>query len=271
MVLQNHHEICAVFIEPLIQCAAGMKMYPGAYLKRLKELCTQFDIHLIADEIAVGFGRTGHMFACGHAGISPDIMCLSKALTAGYMPLSLVVTTDNIYQAFYSDYIEQKAFMHSHSYTGNPIACAIACESLDIFKDDDVLAKNDLKSKFIAEMVGGFAQNHPYVGEFRQMGMIGALELVEDKLSRKAFAWEKRVGYGIFKIALAKGVLSAPAGQCHLLHAPLCRGEKGYRAHGRRRNPVHSGILRGVNIPSPLGGEGQGEGVHERRLHAYCH
>jgi adenosylmethionine-8-amino-7-oxononanoate aminotransferase len=212
MVLQNHQEICAIIIEPLAQCAAGMKMYPSAYLRRLRELCTQFDIHLIADEIAVGFGRTGHMFACEHAGISPDIMCLSKALTAGYMPLSLVVTTDDIYQAFYSDYTEQKAFMHSHSYTGNPIACAIACESLDIFKDDDVLAKNDLKSKFIAEMVSGFARSHPYVGEFRQMGMIGALELVEDKGSRKAFAWEKRVGYGIYKIALGKGVLLRPLG-----------------------------------------------------------
>jgi adenosylmethionine---8-amino-7-oxononanoate aminotransferase len=212
MVLQNHQEICAIIIEPLIQCAAGMKIYPSTYLRRLRELCTQFDIHLIADEIAVGFGRTGHMFACGQAGISPDIMCLSKALTAGYMPLSLVVTTDNIYQAFYSDYSEQKAFMHSHSYTGNPIACAIACESLDIFEDDDVLAKNDLKSKYIAEMVSWFAQNHPHVGEFRQMGMIGALELVEDKRSRKAFDREKRVGYGIYKIALGKGVLLRPLG-----------------------------------------------------------
>ena len=212
MVLQNHQEICGIIIEPLIQCAAGMKIYPPAYLRRLRELCTQYDIHLIADEIAVGFGRTGKMFACEHAAISPDIMCLSKALTAGYMPLSLVVTTDNIYQAFYSDYIKQKAFMHSHSYTGNPIACAIACESLDIFKDDDVLAKNDLKSEFIAERVNGFARNHPHVGEFRQMGMIGALELVEEKRLRRAFDWEKRVGYGIYKIALGKGVLLRPLG-----------------------------------------------------------
>jgi adenosylmethionine-8-amino-7-oxononanoate aminotransferase len=212
MVLQNHQEICGIIIEPLIQCAAGMKIYPPAYLRRLRELCTQYDIHLIADEIAVGFGRTGKMFACEHAAISPDIMCLSKTLTAGYMPLSLVVTTDNIYQAFYGDYIKQNAFMHSHSYTGNPIACAIACESLDIFKDDDVLAKNDLKSEFIAERVNGFARNHPHVGEFRQMGMIGALELVEEKRLRRAFDWEKRVGYGIYKIALGKGVLLRPLG-----------------------------------------------------------
>jgi adenosylmethionine---8-amino-7-oxononanoate aminotransferase len=139
-------------------------------------------------------------------------MCLSKALTAGYMPLSLVVTTDDIYEAFYCDYTEQKAFMHSHSYTGNPIACAIACESLEIFKDDDVLAKNDLRSKYIDKLVSGFSQNHPHVGEFRRLGMIGALELVEDKCSRKAFAWEKRVGYGIYKIALGKGVLLRPLG-----------------------------------------------------------
>jgi len=212
MVLQHHHEISGIIIEPLVQCAAGMKIYPPAYLVKLRDLCTRYDIHLIADEVAVGFGRTGKMFACEHAAISPDIMCLSKALTAGYMPLSLVLTTDRMYQAFYSDYTKQKAFMHSHSYTGNPIACAIACESLDIFADDNVLAKNELKSKFIAELLNEFAGSHPHVGEFRQMGMIGALELVEDKRSRRAFGWEKRTGYGIYRIALGKGVLLRPLG-----------------------------------------------------------
>jgi len=212
MVLEKHREICGIVVEPLIQCAAGMKIYPPGYLKKLRDLCTRYDMHLIADEIAVGFGRTGKMFACEHAEISPDIMCLSKGLTAGYMPLSLVVVTDRIYQAFYSDYTERKAFMHSHSYTGNPIACAVAGESLNIFEDDRVLEKNAIKSKLIAEMVDGLMNSHPYVGEFRQLGMVGALELVEDRQSLKAFDWTRRVGYGIYRIALGKGVLLRPLG-----------------------------------------------------------
>lgn len=226
MVLENHQEICGIVIEPLIQCAAGMKIYPPGYLRKLRDLCTRYDLHLIADEIAVGFGRTGKMFACEHADISPDIMCLSKGLTAGYMPLSLVVATDRIYQAFYSDYTELKAFMHSHSYTGNPIACAVARESLNIFEDDRVLEKNALKSKFIADMVNGLIKDHPYIGEFRQLGMVGALELVEDRRSRKAFDWEKRVGYGIYMIALGRGVLLRPLGNVIYFMPPYVVEEK---------------------------------------------
>ena len=169
-VIQEHHrEICALIIEPLVQCAAGMKIYPPVYLVKLRQLCTELNIHLIADEIASGFGRTGRMFACEHAGISPDIMCLSKGLTAGYLPLSLVVMTDEIYGAFYHDYTELKAFMHSHSYTGNPIACAVACESLNIFRDEDVLKRNRIKSALIAQKVKARAETHPRVGEFRQI------------------------------------------------------------------------------------------------------
>lgn len=225
-VQEKHREICGIIIEPLIQCAAGMKIYPPAYLRKLRELCSRYDIHLIADEIAVGFGRTGKMFACEHAGISPDIMCLSKGLTAGYMPLSLVVTTDRIYQAFYSDYTELKAFMHSHSYTGNPIACAVANESLNIFEDENVLEKNVLKSKFIAGLVADLIKNHPHIGEFRQLGMVGALELVEDISSKKAFDWKKRVGYAIYKIALGNGVLLRPLGNIIYFMPPYAVEEK---------------------------------------------
>lgn len=226
LVLENHEEICGIVIEPLIQCAAGMKIYPPVYLRKLRDLCTRYDMHLIADEIAVGFGRTGKMFACEHAGISPDIMCLSKGLTAGYMPLSLVVTTDRIYQAFYSDYTELKAFMHSHSYTGNPIACAVAFESLNIFEDERVLEKNARKSEFIADLVSGLMNGHPHIGEFRRLGMVGALELVEDRRSRKAFDWEKRVGYAIYRIALGKGVLLRPLGNVIYFMPPYVVEEK---------------------------------------------
>lgn len=209
---ENHNEVCAVIIEPMVQAAAGMKIYSSKYLKKLREACLCYNIHLIADEIAVGFGRTGKMFACEHAGISPDIMCLSKGLTAGYMPLSLVVTTDKIYDAFYSDYAELKAFMHSHSYTGNPLACAAALESLKIFIDENVLNINKIKAELIRELAEPLASTHLHVGEFRQIGMISALELVEHKTTKKAFGWEKRVGYNVYKIALSQGLLLRPLG-----------------------------------------------------------
>ena len=205
-------EISAVIVEPMVQCAAGMKIYPPVYLKKLRDLCSAHHIHLIADEIAVGFGRTGKMFACEHAGISPDLMCLSKGLTAGYLPLSLVVTTDKMYRAFYADYKELRAFLHSHSYTGNALACAVARESLCIFRDDNVLAVNEKKAQIIAAKARRLFADHPYVGEYRQLGMIGALELVADRQAKTPFDWRERVGYGIYRIALEKGVLLRPLG-----------------------------------------------------------
>jgi len=212
IVEENAGEICGVIIEPLVQCAAGMKIYPPVYLQKLRMLCTKHNIHFIADEIAVGFGRTGKMFACEHAGISPDIMCLSKGITAGYMPFSLVVTTDDIYSAFYAEYTQLKAFMHSHSYTGNALACAVARESLRIFAEDKVLEQNEKKAVIMTDRVHTLANDHWHVGEYRHLGMIGALELVEDKRTQKGFAWQKRVGYGIYRIALDKGVLLRPLG-----------------------------------------------------------
>ncbi|HEY9063262.1 MAG TPA: adenosylmethionine--8-amino-7-oxononanoate transaminase [Pseudobacteroides sp.] len=226
VIVENHNEICAVIIEPMVQAAAGMKIYSHRYLARLRKICSDYNIHLIADEIAVGFGRTGKMFACEHAGISPDIMCLSKGLTAGYMPLSLVLTTDRIYDAFYSDYLEKKAFMHSHSYTGNPLACAAAVESLKIFKDDDVLNENTKKADLIRKLTESYSNNHPYVGEFRHIGMIAAIELVEDKSAKKAFSWEKRVGYNIYKVALNEGLLLRPLGNVLYFMPPYVVDEK---------------------------------------------
>ncbi|HHV29508.1 MAG TPA: adenosylmethionine--8-amino-7-oxononanoate transaminase [Clostridium sp.] len=226
VLAKKHKEICAVIIEPMVQAAAGMKIYSAQYLIKLKEMCSAYNIHLIADEIAVGFGRTGKMFACEHGGISPDVMCLSKGLTAGYMPLSLVVTTEKIYNAFYIDYIELKAFMHSHSYTGNPLACAAALESLKIFKDDDVLNTNREKSELIRKLTEPLAHSHPYVGEFRQIGMIAALELVENKAEKKGFDWKQRVGYNIYKIALRKGLLLRPLGNVLYFMPPYVVGKK---------------------------------------------
>ncbi|WP_040327760.1 adenosylmethionine--8-amino-7-oxononanoate transaminase [Clostridium ihumii] len=211
-IKENHEEITAVIIEPMIQGAAGMKMYSPNYLKKLKKLCDEYDINLIADEIAVGFGRTGKMFACEHAGISPDIMTVSKGLTAGYMPMSLVLTADKIYDAFYDDYETMKAFLHSHSYSGNPLGCAVAVETLKIFEEENILDTIDKKSKYLKEKIESTLLDIEYVGDYRQLGMIGAIELVKNKETKEAFPWQDRIGYKIYQLALKKGVLLRPLG-----------------------------------------------------------
>ena len=141
LLARHHEEVCAVIVEPLVQCAGNMRMYHPVYLSKLREACDRYNVHLIADEIAVGFGRTGTLFACEQADISPDFMCLSKGLTAGYLPLSVVLTSNQVYNAFYDDYETLRAFLHSHSYTGNPIGCAVALETLNIFRDDNVVGQ----------------------------------------------------------------------------------------------------------------------------------
>lgn len=209
---QHHEEITAVIIEPLIQAAAGMKMYPPIYLKKLRALCTTYDVHLIADEIAVGFGRTGSLFACEQADISPDFLCLSKGITGGYLPLSVVVTTDDVYEAFYDDYQTMKAFLHSHSYTGNTLACRIAQEVLTMFEDENVMAMVQEKGAMLRRQAETAFCDLPYVGEYRQIGLVGAIELVVDKTTKQPFPSEERIGYHIYKKALEKGLLIRPLG-----------------------------------------------------------
>lgn len=208
----HHEEITAIIIEPLIQAAAGMKMYPPTYLKNLKELCLTYDVHLIADEVAVGFGRTGTMFACEQGDITPDFMCLSKGLTGGYLPLSVVLTTEEVYGAFYDDYETMKAFLHSHSYTGNPLACSVANEVLQIFEDEQYIKQIAEKGAYMKELASQVFDHQLYVGEYRQMGMVGAIELVKDKETKESFPSEERVGYQIYRIALEKGLLLRPLG-----------------------------------------------------------
>lgn len=209
---KSAEEICAVIIEPMVQGAAGMKMYSPIYLKKLREVCDMYNIHLIADEIAVGFGRTGKMFACEHAGISPDLMCLSKGLSAGYMPMSIVMSSRDIYNEFYGEYNEHKAFLHSHTYAGNAMACAIALENLKIFKEDNIIERNIEKGLFIKNLAKERFKNHPYVGDIRNIGMITAIELVKDKELKLGFLVDERIGYEIYKIALKKGAILRPIG-----------------------------------------------------------
>jgi adenosylmethionine-8-amino-7-oxononanoate aminotransferase len=211
LIAEHAHETCAVIIEPLVQCAGSMRMYHPVYLRLLREHCDRHQVHLIADEIAVGFGRTGTLFACEQAGIAPDFLCLGKGLTGGYLPLSAVLTTDNIYSAFYDRYETLKAFLHSHSYTGNPLACAAALATLDIFEDEPVIERNRELAARMGEAVAHLS-GHPHVAEVRQTGMILAIEMVRDKASRSPFPWQERRGLKVYRHALERGALLRPLG-----------------------------------------------------------
>ncbi len=211
-ILARHaHEVAAVIVEPLVQCAGNMRMYHPVYLERLRALCDHYRVHLIADEIAVGFGRTGTLFACEQAGISPDFMCLSKGLTGGFLPLAAVLTTEAVYQAFYDDYERLTAFLHSHSYTGNPLACAAALATLDIFAGEPVIERNRALARAMAEATAPLA-DHPHVAEVRQTGMILAIEMAKDKAGREPYPWQERRGLRVYRHALERGALLRPLG-----------------------------------------------------------
>ncbi|MHB9015156.1 MAG: adenosylmethionine--8-amino-7-oxononanoate transaminase [Sulfurovum sp.] len=201
---EKAEEIAAFILEPLIQGAGGMHMYHPVYLEGARALTLQYDVHLIADEIMTGFGRTGKMFACEYAGISPDFMTLSKGITGGYLPLSVVMTTLEVYNAFYCDYNEYKAFLHSHSYTGNPLACAAALATLEIFENNDVLGENAKKSHYIKAKLSPFSAL-PNVKEIRQQGMVAAVEL-------QGYETSERIGLKVYEYALSQGVLLRPLG-----------------------------------------------------------
>ena len=216
---QHSGEIAAVIVEPLVQCAGNMRMYHPAYLSMLREACDRHGVLLIADEIAVGFGRTGTLFACEQAGIRPDFLCLSKGLTGGYLPLSVVLTTEPVYQAFYDDYLKLTAFLHSHSYTGNPIACAAGLATLAIFRDEDVIARNRALARRMGEALAPLA-DHPNVAEVRQTGMIAAVEFVKDRASGERHDWRERRGLRAYEHALAAGALLRPVGNVVYLMPP---------------------------------------------------
>jgi len=224
LMAENADNVCAVIVEPLVQCAGHMRMYDPIYLKKLREACDRYNIHLIADEIAVGFGRTGTLFACEQAGISPDFMCLSKGLTAGYLPLSITMTTDDVFEAFYDDFETMKAFLHSHSYTGNPIGCAVARATLDIFRDDNVIESNREKARIMGESVEHLRE-HPHVGDIRQHGMILAMELVKDKATMEPFPWQERRGLRVYQHSITREALLRPLGNVTYFMPPYVINE----------------------------------------------
>lgn len=223
---EHAHETCAMIVEPLLQGSAGMRIYPPLYLKKLRALCDAYNVLLIADEIATGFGRTGKLFAFDHAGVSPDIMCISKGLTGGYMPMAITVTTDQIYDAFYADYCEGKAFMHSHTYSGNPLGCSAALAVLKILKEDSILSKAAVRAQYLTKRLLEAFKDHPNIGEIRHIGLIHALELAADRNTKEGFPSESRMGYQIYKKALASGLILRPLGNVLYFNPPLIIDEK---------------------------------------------
>ncbi|MFM1956264.1 MAG: Adenosylmethionine-8-amino-7-oxononanoate aminotransferase, partial [Pseudomonadota bacterium] len=196
----QHAEIAAFIVEPLIQCAGGMGMYSPVYLKRVREICSKYQVHLIADEIAVGFGRAGTMFACEQAEIQPDFICLSKGITGGYLPLSVTLTTDEIYQAFYDDSVA-RGFLHSHSYTGNALACSAALATLEIFEQDQVLMKNQKTQAYINAQLALWG-NMP-IKHLRHQGMIWAFDVITSS---------SKLQQNFYQQALSQGLLLRPIG-----------------------------------------------------------
>jgi adenosylmethionine-8-amino-7-oxononanoate aminotransferase len=220
-ILREHgHELAGFIIEPLIQAAAGMITQPQGYLKRVRELCTRYEVLLIADEVATGFGRTGKMFACDREGVTPDLMTLSKGLTGGYLPLAATLTTEEIYRAFLGKYEEFKTFFHGHSYTGNPLGCAVALANLDIFRTEHTLAKLTPKISRLSRLLKPLLRL-PHVGDIRQQGFMVGIELVRDRATREAYPVEARVGHRVAKEARKRGLLLRPLGHIIVLMPPL--------------------------------------------------
>ena len=215
-------EVCAFILEPLVQCAGGMRMHHPLYLRLARDLCDAHGVMMIADEIAVGFGRTGTLFACEQApgGIQPDLLCLSKGLTGGFLPLAAVLATQSIYDGFLDD-SRERAFLHSHSYTGNPLACAAALASLAIFDSDDVLARNRTTAARMAELAAPLAA-HRHVAELRQAGMIVAFELCRDGNRAAPFDPALRIGLRAYRAALERGVVLRPLGDILYWMPPYC-------------------------------------------------
>jgi adenosylmethionine-8-amino-7-oxononanoate aminotransferase len=213
-------ELAAMIIEPLIQAAGGMITSPPGYLKGVRELCTKYNILMIADEVATGFGRTGKMFACEHEDVVPDIMCLSKGITGGYMPLAVTLATDKIYNVFLGEFKDLKTFFHGHSYTGNPLACAAALACLDLFEKEQVL--KELKGKIeILEAWLKDLLNLQHVGNVRNIGLMAGVELVRDKKTKEPYDWAEKIGWRVAYHARENGVFIRPLGNVIVIMPPL--------------------------------------------------
>ena len=214
------HEVTAMVIEPLVQGASGMLLQPPGYLKKVRKLCDRYGIFMIADEVAVGFGKTGKMFACEHEDVTPDIMALAKGISGGYLPLAATLTTEKIYKGFWGEYEEFKIFFHGHTYTGNPLACAAAIANLEVFEQEKVLDKLQAKIRYLKERLLSF-KDLKNVGDVRQCGIMVGIELVADKDTKKPFLSGKRIGQRVIKEARKHGLIIRPLGDVIVLMPQL--------------------------------------------------
>src|SRR5579884_1987556 len=224
LLAAHRGEVAAVIVEPLVQAAGGMLTQPPGYLRRVRELCDQHDVLLIADEVATGFGRTGRLFACEHEGATPDLLVLGKGITGGYLPLSAVLTTQAIYDAFLGEYAELKHFFHGHTYTGNPLCCAVALANLDLFEREGTLAKLAPKIERLAQGLERF-RHLPHVGEVRQRGFMVGIELVAERETRTPYPVAARVGWRVIAAARRRGAVLRPLGDVIVLMPPLSISE----------------------------------------------
>ncbi len=217
---RRHRDLAGLVVEPLVQAAAGMITAPPGYLARLRRLCTKYKVLLIADEVATGFGRTGRMFACEHDGVTPDLMAISKGLTGGYLPLAATLTTEEIYRAFLGRYDEWKTFFHGHSYTGNPLGCAVALASLEVFRRERTLARLQPKITALARLLRPL-KDLAHVGDIRQRGFMVGIELVRDRESKAPYRLERRMGHRVAMDARRRGLILRPLGNVIVLMPPL--------------------------------------------------
>jgi adenosylmethionine-8-amino-7-oxononanoate aminotransferase len=217
---QRHRELAGLVVEPLVQAAAGMIAAPPGYLTRLRRLCTTYGVLLIADEVATGFGRTGRMFACEHERVTPDLMAVSKGLTGGYLPLAATLTTEKIYRAFLGRYDEWKTFFHGHSYTGNPLGCAVALANLAVFRRERTLATLQPKIRALARLLKPLRAS-AHVGDIRQRGFMVGIELVRDRATRSPYPLEQKIGHRVIMEARRRGLFLRPLGNVIVLMPPL--------------------------------------------------
>jgi len=219
--LTHHHdEIAALIVEPMLLAAGGMITMPPGYLTYLRKLCTRYRVLMIADEVATGFGRTGRMFACEHEGVKPDLMAVSKGLTGGYLPLAATLATEKVYRAFLGRYEEFKTFFHGHSYTGNPLGCAVALANLDVFEKEKTLDRLQPKIASFRRLLEPLRE-HPHVGDIRQIGLMAGIELVKSRATKAPYPLTERVGMRVADEARTLGLLIRPLGNIIVLMPPL--------------------------------------------------
>ncbi|MBI2488007.1 MAG: adenosylmethionine--8-amino-7-oxononanoate transaminase [Deltaproteobacteria bacterium] len=217
---EHHNEIAAVIFEPYVQAAGGMIVSPPGYLEQVRGCCDKYDVLMILDEVATGFGRTGKMFACEHEGVTPDIMVLGKGMTGGYLPLSATIVTQEIYDAFLGEYEEFKTFFHGHSYAGNPISCAAGLGNLEAFRNYNTLEELEEKIEFLEQELREF-KGLKHVGDVRNKGFMVGIELVEDRETKKPYPVKMKMGWKVAELAMEEEVLIRPLGNVIVVMPPI--------------------------------------------------